>query len=90
MTRCFICGSGERLTGAHPHNFLCADYLPAAEHVVSMSNPDGASLAQCKGCGWRSVVPWESRPIQDIRVRLHWRDVIRRARLAAELEGTAA
>ena len=77
--RCYVCGSAEKLVEFHPHIWLCAGCLPAGDHVVHMSTPGGKSLAECD-CGWRSEVPFASRGIvQEAKVRLHWRDAIRRA-----------
>lgn len=77
--RCYVCSSTDNLVEFHPHNWLCEGCLPAGGHVVHMSNPRGGSLAECD-CGWRSQVDGP-RPylVQEVKVRLHWRDVIRRA-----------
>jgi len=76
--RCFVCGSADQLTEVAHNNWLCADCLPVDGHVVAMSNRDGKSVAECR-CGWRSETAFANRAtVQEAKVRLHWRDVIRR------------
>lgn len=48
--------------------------------------PGGGSLAVCP-CGWRSEVAGAARyVVQDAKVRMHWRDVIRRKLSEIEAE----
>lgn len=77
--KCFLCGAAEVSPEAHYGSPVCDGCLPIKDHVVSMrTGQAGASLAVCP-CGWRSEVKGPKRhTIQDTKVRLHWRDVIRR------------
>lgn len=87
---CHLCGSAEISTKSRMGSLICDDCLPIQDHVVSMqTGPSGASLAVCP-CGWASLVAGAKRHVvQDAKVRLHWRDVIRRANAVAELEQAA-
>jgi len=84
-TRCHLCG-GEPEADSPRGSPTCSDCRPIREHVVSMSNAPGTSIARCR-CGWRSEVAWSHRAtVQDAKVRLHWRDVIRRKRAEFDAE----
>lgn len=85
MSRCFLCGSNAVSAESHFGSPLCEGCLPVKGHVVHMSNPRGHSLAECD-CGWRSEVAWKLQgTVQQTKIRMHWRDVIRRHRDAAQL-----
>ena len=81
--RCHLCGSAEVEADSPIGSPTCAECRPIRDHVVSMqTGPSGASLAVC-ACGWCSLVAGAKRHmVQDAKVRMHWRDVIRRARAA--------
>ena len=82
--RCFLCSSPEVSPEAHYGSPVCDGCLPIKDHVVAMSNDAGKSIAVCR-CGWRSETAWRHRgTVQAAKVRLHWREVIRRK--AAELD----
>lgn len=76
---CHLCGVPEVSPCSRPGSPLCWECLPTQEHMVSMqAAPDGGSLAVCQ-CGWRSQAGGQRRFIvQDARVQMHWRAVIRR------------
>ena len=78
--KCYVCGSRDLPADVDLRSPTCAACAPARDHVVSMQTaPDGGSLAACP-CGWRSTVAGKARyVIQDVKVRLHWREVIRRS-----------
>lgn len=81
--RCHVCGSAEISAKASSIGSpRCAGCAEAGNHVVSMRNgAGGRSLALCQ-CGWRSEVPrTNAYAIQDVKVKMHWRHMIR---LAAE------
>jgi|GEM_PF-1304062 len=82
---CYVCGSPELASDADLRSPTCASCLPARDHVVSMQTaPDGGALAVCQ-CGWESNSRGERRMmVSDVKVRMHWRDVIRR--VAAEYD----
>lgn len=90
--RCHVCGSPDIDADASSiGSSRCAECTPARDHVVSMQGgplvpgPEGESRAICP-CGWRSVVPWGGHHlIQEARVRMHWRTMIRAANEAREL-----
>jgi len=84
-TRCHLCG-GEPEADSPRGSPTCAECRPIREHVVAMSNTEQTSIAKCR-CGWRSEVAWEHRAtVQEAKVRLHWRDVIRRKRAEYDAE----
>ena len=99
--RCHLCGAPAVPEASSVGSRRCAACEPIREHVVSMqTGAGGSSLALCQ-CGWRSEVRGQKRYlVQDTKVRLHWRDAIRRTRdafdgefgsgaAARELEGFA-
>ncbi|MGE0773546.1 MAG: hypothetical protein AB7L36_00685 [Sphingomonadaceae bacterium] len=89
--RCYVCGAQETLVEAAPHNFLCGECLPVARHVVSMQTGTGGSSVAVCPCGWRSEVNGKGRyKIQQVKVLLHWNDVINRAAYEAGNEEIAA
>ena len=89
--RCYVCGTHEGLAEVAPHNDLCAECLPAARHVVSMQTGDGGSSVAVCPCGWRSEVKGKGRSqIQQVKVLLHWNDVINRAAFEAVSKEIAA
>jgi hypothetical protein len=77
---CFLCGENEVSPLSHRGSPVCEGCLPIKDHVVSMQTASGGgSLAVCQ-CGWRSTVRGDHRYVlQDTKVRLHWREAIRRA-----------
>jgi hypothetical protein len=81
---CYVCGSPEIADGGAPGSPTCAGCKVARDHVVSMqTGAGGGSLAVCQ-CGWRSEVSRHNAyMIQDVKVRLHWRYMIRLAAEAA-------
>jgi len=90
--RCHICGAPSTVAASDHGSPRCDDCAPAREHVVSMQiADDGDSLAVCP-CGWRSKIRRGKGAylIQDAKVRLHWRAVIRAVREAEAREPVAA
>lgn len=81
-SRCHLCGSAEVRPDSPSGSPTCADCWPITEHVVSMqTGHEGASIAVCP-CGWRAEAKGDRRSIvREAKVRLHWRDVIRRKRV---------
>ena len=84
---CHLCGSTEIRADSPKGSPTCADCWPITDHVVSMqTGADGSSRAVCE-CGWRSEVTGAKRHmLQQVKIRMHWRDVIRRAIAAYDAE----
>lgn len=78
---CRVCGDG---TG------LCAQCLPAEEHVIAMTREmDEAgeqelSVATCQCCNWTSKFSVDRHRNQDAAVKAHWREVVAANKVAVE------
>jgi N6-adenosine-specific RNA methylase IME4 len=70
---CRVCSDG---------NGLCAECVAAGEHIISMTNPRGLSVATCS-CGWRNEMPWGSHGFQDQEVKAHWQNVVTEPKASA-------
>jgi len=69
---CRVCSDGSG---------ICAECVVAADHAVTMTNPNG--LSTC-ACGWKNEVPWEaSRSEQDAAIKDHWQRVVEASKEAA-------
>lgn len=84
-TRCHLCGSAEIRADSPMGSPTCDECWPITDHVVSMrTGPGGSALAVCP-CGWRAETMGQGRNhLIQVKVRLHWREVIRRK--AAEFD----